>query len=252
MECARAQPSRRRPGQRAVERIHLGEQLDVRARVAARERPSRASPAIRHLPAGPILPQQPRDLGSRPAGHPAQEEPEGALVGLPEAGVVEPPRRLLGERVGVGARRNLEVRRSGAVEKLPHLLQGLRNRGASGRSPGLGDAGRALSGGHVPGDGGRAPWVYRAKTLTRGGLPRSHCFQYSMLPHAEIRAHTFHWSAPSPASGARAVEEPRSPRGMHRRSHAAELSSRAPRPGQRVNEEQQGEAECTSPVKRGR
>ena len=63
VEGAGAELARSRAGQRAVERIELGEQPDVGFGVAARERLPGGAAAVGDLARGPMLAQQAGDLG---------------------------------------------------------------------------------------------------------------------------------------------------------------------------------------------
>ena len=125
MKGARAEGARGRAGQRAVQRIGLGQQPDVGAGVAAGERPPRSAAAVADLARGPMLAQQAGDLRPRQTRRLGQKAAQQALVGLAEQGVVEPLQGLRHEGVGVGAALRLQVDPRAPGQELPNLSQGL-------------------------------------------------------------------------------------------------------------------------------
>ena len=68
MEGAGAQLVRGRTGQRAVQRVDLGQQSDVGAGIAARERAARGTAAVADRARGLVLVQQAGDLSPTETG----------------------------------------------------------------------------------------------------------------------------------------------------------------------------------------
>ncbi|MCY4661063.1 MAG: hypothetical protein OXF93_14810 [Acidobacteria bacterium] len=128
-----AERPRQRTGQLPVERVELGEELDVGGGVAAREWASGSPAVVPQTPGGPVLAQQPRDLRAGEPGDFTQKVPENPLPGLALAGIVESFQRPLDEPVGLGARPDPGVRvaRPASLERRPHLSQRLSQGSAS-------------------------------------------------------------------------------------------------------------------------
>ena len=88
-------------GELAEGLVHLGQQGGVEGRVAALEGVGRGLPAVVADVAAPaVLPDEAVDLCPGEAGRLLEEPPHKALVGLPEAVVLEPDQRAPDARVG--------------------------------------------------------------------------------------------------------------------------------------------------------
>ena len=119
------------PGELAEGLVDLGQQGGIKVGVAARKRVRRRLPAVVADVATPaMLGDEPGDLGPGQAGHLLQVPLHQALVGLPEAVVLEAHQRSADEAVGGGAVGECEVGRFVAFQEGSDVVECLDPSGA--------------------------------------------------------------------------------------------------------------------------
>ena len=117
-------------GHVAESRVHLRQQADVGAGVAALERAHwRAAATVRHTPGGSVLADQTRHLCPRQPRHLRQITPDDPLVGFAQGRVVEPHQRAADELVGGFSVGELVVQPVVAINDGTHIGQGLNSFG---------------------------------------------------------------------------------------------------------------------------